>query len=57
MALGLGILRLPSHDFWMMTPRELARAADGAHGRPVPSTHGGLSRAALGALMQAFPDA
>ena len=56
MALGFGILRLAPRDFWTMTPRELARAADGAHGRPVRGTNAGLSRAALGALMRAFPD-
>ena len=57
MALGFGILRLAPRDFWAMTPRELARAADGAHGRPVRAANAGLSRTALGALMQTFPDA
>eukprot|EP01037_Dinobryon_pediforme_P013990 gene13990-14107_t len=33
LALGLGILRLPPREFWMMTPRELLAARDGIFGR------------------------
>ncbi len=52
MAVGLGRLRLPSRDFWAMTPRELAAAVEGAFGVPdVPP-----GRAALESLMQRYPD-
>ena len=51
MRLGFGVLRLSSDAFWRMTPRELKQAADGVFGRG-----DGLDRAALDALMQAFPD-
>ncbi len=49
---ALGILRLPPHHFWTMTPRELALAIEAATGgaaRP-------LERAALHDLMTRFPD-
>ncbi|WP_244594600.1 phage tail assembly chaperone [Methylosinus sporium] len=52
MAFGLGVLRLAPRDFWAMTPRELACAAEGVYGRAV----GAPSRDALMALMRAFPD-
>lgn len=52
MAFGLGVLRLAPRDFWAMTPRELACAAEGVYGRAV----GAPSRDALTALMRAFPD-
>jgi uncharacterized phage protein (TIGR02216 family) len=52
MAFGLGVLRLSPKDFWSMTPRELASAAEGVYGRaPV-----GPTRADLFALMNDFPD-
>lgn len=52
MGFGLGVLRLPSAQFWAMTPRELAfaiRAVRGAVPEPI-------DRAALDQLMQKFPD-
>lgn len=52
MAFGLGVLRLSPRDFWAMTPRELARAAEGVYGRRA----GAPTRAALETLMRAFPD-
>lgn len=52
MAFGLGRLRLSPADFWAMTPRELAAAADGVFGtRAEP-----LGRSGLKALMARFPD-
>lgn len=52
MRLGFGVLRLSSHAFWLMTPRELKHAADGLFGR------GGSAptRENLDALLHAFPD-
>lgn len=52
MAFGLGVLRLCPQDFWAMTPRELAAASRGLYGRG----GGAADRAALEALMAAFPD-
>lgn len=52
MALGFGHLRLPSRDFWAMTPRELAAAAEGLFGRGTPP----MDRTALARLMNRFPD-
>ncbi|MGB5084840.1 MAG: rcc01693 family protein [Methylocystis silviterrae] len=52
MAFGLGVLRLTSHDFWSMTPRELFCAAEGVYGI-APSAP---SRAALEVMMRQFPD-
>jgi len=52
MVFGLGVLRLSPRDFWSMTPRELASAAEGVYGRAA----GAPSRDALAALMRAFPD-
>ncbi|WP_421929249.1 rcc01693 family protein [Neoaquamicrobium sediminum] len=53
-AIGLGRLRLSPHDFWSMTPRELAcvlrglNAASGAVSAP--------GRQTLDSLMNRFPD-
>lgn len=52
MAFGLGVLRLAPCDFWSMTPRELASAAEGVYGPERASP----SRAELDELMRAFPD-
>jgi len=52
MALGLGLLRHSSTDFWSMTPRELAAAAS-AHGWALLDAP---ARAELAALMTMFPD-
>lgn len=52
MAFGLGVLRLSSRDFWLMTPRELFRAAEGVYG----VAPGAPSRAVLDELMRRFPD-
>lgn len=52
MAFGLGVLRLSSDQFWEMTPRELACAAEGVYGR----ASGAPSRGALDALMTLHPD-
>jgi uncharacterized phage protein (TIGR02216 family) len=52
MAFGFGVLRLAPHDFWSMTPRELASAAEGVYGRRESAP----SRAALAELMRSFPD-
>ena len=52
MAFGLGQLGLSAKDFWAMTPRELAAAAEGRFGpRTTP-----LARATLDELMQRYPD-
>lgn len=54
MRLGLGVLRLSPEAFWSLSPRELARAVEGAAGReagPAPLTRDGLAR-----LMVAYPD-
>ncbi len=53
MALGFGLLRLCSRDFWAMTPKELAAAT-----KPLFPADGGepLRRDALERLMQQFPD-
>jgi len=52
MALGFGRLALSSADFWAMTPRELAAAAEGLFGRRQPPA----DRASLEALMRRYPD-
>ena len=52
MAIAFGVLRLPGDDFWRMTPREFAAALRALYGEAAAP----LSRAALGALMQRFPD-
>lgn len=52
MRFGLGVLRLPPHDFWAMTPRELASAWGAVMGdRASP-----LQRRDLEGLMEQFPD-
>lgn len=53
MQFGFGVLKLPSQQFWALTPREL-EAAMMAHygGRPQAP----LDRRALGALMERYPD-
>jgi len=48
---GLGVLRLAPEQFWRMTPRELAYAAQGLSNRPPP-----LQRADFTQLMQRYPD-
>jgi uncharacterized phage protein (TIGR02216 family) len=53
MAFGLGRLGLASRDFWAMTPRELAAAAEGVFGVPQDP----LTRDALDALVARYPDA
>jgi len=52
MAFGLGVPRLPSRDFWSMTPRELFCAAQGVYGLAPAAP----SRAALEDMMRQFPD-
>lgn len=52
MAFGFGRLRLPSRDFWALTPHELAAAIIALAG-PVRAP---LDRAGLHALMARFPD-
>lgn len=52
MAIGFGLLRLSSRDFWAMTPRELSAAIEGLTGRrPAP-----MDRAAFEALAKRYPD-
>jgi len=51
MRAGFGLLRLSSKDFWAMTPREFAAVLG-----PVSRNANAPSRAALDALMHAFPD-
>jgi len=51
MGFGLGVLRLSPHEFWSMTPRELACAIEAFTGRTTP-----LDRATLTQLMQRYPD-
>lgn len=53
MRLGFGVLRLGPRDFWGLTPRELARAFEGATGRTRPNPP---ARQAIDRLMAAFPD-
>ncbi len=52
MAGGFGLLRLSSHAFWSMTPREL----EAAFGLSAPKGHPPPARSELAALMRAFPD-
>ena len=49
---GLGVLRLPSREFWARTPRELAYAIRAVRGEG----HEPIGRAALQDLMARFPD-
>lgn len=52
MAFGFGRLRLNSHEFWQLTPRELTAAIESVFG-PVRTP---LDRMGLAALMARFPD-
>ncbi len=55
MAIGFGVLHLPSKAFWAMTPREIVAAVDGisgGRGHALP-----LRRDDLTALMHRYPDA
>jgi uncharacterized phage protein (TIGR02216 family) len=52
MAFGFGRLRLSSAEFWALTPRELAAAAEGLSGRGATP----LDRSALDELMTRYPD-
>ncbi|MFD0915863.1 phage tail assembly chaperone [Pseudahrensia aquimaris] len=52
MAFGLGVLRLSSQDFWLMTLREITAAASAVNPQRVPP----LSRAWLKEAMRANPD-
>jgi uncharacterized phage protein (TIGR02216 family) len=53
MRFGFGVLRLSSHDFWALTPRELAAAFEATSGR----SHGpAIRRDDFSALMARFPD-
>lgn len=49
---GIGVLRMPSDQFWRMTPRELAYAVAAVHG---PAREP-LDRTSLDQLMRRFPD-
>jgi uncharacterized phage protein (TIGR02216 family) len=51
-AIGLGLLRLSSRDFWAMSPREFAHVAQFLGGGQV----GAPERGALETLMAMFPD-
>ena len=53
MAFGLGVLGLAPSEFWTMTPREIAAAADVR----LPAGPKPLVRNELDALMSRFPDA
>lgn len=55
MRLGLGTMRLPSEQFWAMTPRELLLALEGSGLKPVGGM--ALNRTSLERLMAAHPDA
>ncbi|MFC4626102.1 rcc01693 family protein [Daeguia caeni] len=52
MRAGFGLLRLSSHQFWSMTPREICFALGPLMVRPMDAP----SRSTLEALMRAFPD-
>lgn len=52
MQFGFGVLRLPAHDFWQLTPRELSAAFDAYGGtRTAPPRRDDLTT-----LMERFPD-
>jgi uncharacterized phage protein (TIGR02216 family) len=53
MAFGFGALRLSSHDFWRLSPRELAAAMRAWRGEETPM----LRRDDLTALLARYPDA
>lgn len=52
MAIGFGVLRLSSREFWSLTPRELAAAIEGLIG----GTNAPMDRAAFDKLARRFPD-
>lgn len=52
MAIGFGVLRLSSREFWALTPRELAAAIEGLTGK----TQAPMDRIRLEDLMRRFPD-
>lgn len=52
MAIGFGVLKLSSRDFWALTPRELASAIEGLMGR----TGAPMDRGRLEELARRFPD-
>ncbi|WP_244669889.1 rcc01693 family protein [Kaistia sp. 32K] len=52
MAIGFGVLKLSSREFWALTPRELAAAIEGLTGRtPAP-----MNRATFEDLSRRYPD-
>lgn len=53
-AIGLGRLRLSPHDFWAMTPRELAWVLRGSNA--VSGAVTAPERGTLKTLMTRFPD-
>lgn len=54
MATGLGLLGIPSRDFWSMTPRELAAAVRGR--LDVAPSAKPIQLSDLHDLMRRFPD-
>ncbi len=52
MQIGFGELRLAPRDFWAMTPKELAMAAQALHGEPPHP----LQRVELDRLISRYPD-
>lgn len=52
MAIGFGVLKLSSREFWSLTPRELAAAIEGLTG----GTSAPMDRAAFDDLARRFPD-
>lgn len=52
MAIGFGVLKLSSREFWALTPRELAAAIEGLTGR----AQAPMDRAAFDDLARRFPD-
>ncbi|MCX5570428.1 phage tail assembly chaperone [Kaistia sp. K-TC2] len=52
MAIGFGVLKLSSREFWSLTPRELAAAIEGLAGRASAP----MDRAAFEDLTRRFPD-
>lgn len=52
MAIGFGVLKLSSRDFWALTPRELAAAVEGLTGRAGAP----MDRETFEDLARRFPD-
>lgn len=52
MAIGFGVLKLSSREFWSLTPRELAAAIEGLTGRGEAP----MGRERLKELARRFPD-